>query len=208
MSKGLLLVVSGPSGAGKGTVCRALMEQNPDICMSVSATTRKPRPGEVDGESYYFLDEDTFRSMIDNHEFIEWACFCQNYYGTPRKKVEELLEAGKDVILEIEVQGAMQVKSKFPEGVYIFVMPPSLEELERRLSGRGTETPEVVKERLKTAVWECSNIEKYNYILINDDVDLAVRRFASVIEAEKMRTERNGEWVETLLEAKERIDTL
>ncbi len=208
MSKGLLLVVSGPSGAGKGTVCRALMKQNPDICMSVSATTRKPRPGEVDGESYYFLDEDTFRAMIDKHEFIEWACFCQNYYGTPRKKVEELLEAGKDVILEIEVQGAMQVKSKFPEGVYIFVMPPSLEELERRLTGRGTEAPEVVKERLKTALWECSNIEKYNYILINDEVDSAVQRFASVIEAEKMRIERNGEWVSKTLEEKERIDRL
>ena len=208
MRKGLLLVVSGPSGAGKGTVCRALMEKYPDISMSVSATTRSPRPGEVDGESYYFLKESEFRSMIDNHELIEWACFCQNYYGTPRKKVEELLDAGKDVILEIEVQGAMQVKSKFPEGVFIFVAPPSLKELESRLSGRGTETPEVIAERLKTALWEFTNVDQYNYILINDDVDSAVERFASIIAAEKLRIERNGDWVQKALKANERIDTL
>ncbi|MBQ2696904.1 MAG: guanylate kinase [Clostridia bacterium] len=195
-NKGLLLVVSGPSGAGKGTVCKALMEQHPEVCMSVSATTRKPRPGEADGVNYYFLEEEQFRSMIENHEFIEWACFCQNYYGTPRKKVEELLEAGKDVILEIEVQGAIQVKSKFPEAVFIFVMPPSMEELEKRLTGRGTEAPEVVAERLETARWECSNIEKYNYILINDEVSLAAERFAAIIQTEKMRIERNGMWIQ------------
>ena len=200
-NKGLLLVVSGPSGAGKGTVCKALMEKYPEICMSVSATTRKPRPGEVDGVNYYFLEEEKFRSMIDNHEFIEWACFCQNYYGTPKKKVEDLLSEGKDVILEIEVQGAMQVKSKFPEGVFIFVMPPSLEELRNRLSGRGTESAEVVEERLKTALWECTNIEKYNYILINDDVDDATERFAAIIEAEKMRIERNGQWIQDICKA-------
>ena len=196
MNRGLLLVVSGPSGAGKGTVCKALMEQHPEVCMSVSATTRKPRPGEADGVNYYFLEEEQFRSMIDNHEFIEWACFCQNYYGTPRKKVEELLEAGKDVILEIEVQGAIQVKSKFPEAVFIFVMPPSMEELEKRLTGRGTEAPEVIAERLETARWECSNIEKYNYILINDEVSLAADRFAAIIQTEKMRIERNGMWIQ------------
>ncbi len=194
--KGLLLVVSGPSGAGKGTVCKALMENCPDIRMSVSATTRKPRPGEVDGESYYFLSEETFRTMIDNHEFIEWACFCQNYYGTPRKKVEDLLDEGKDVILEIEVQGAMQVRSKFPEAVFIFVTPPSMEELKSRLSGRGTETPEVVEERLKTALWEYKNITKYNYILINDTVDAAAKRMEAIITAEKLRTERSGDWIE------------
>lgn len=197
-NKGLLLVVSGPSGAGKGTVCKALMEKHPEVCMSVSATTRKPRPGEVDGVNYYFLEEAKFRTMIDNHEFIEWACFCQNYYGTPKKKVEDLLAEGKDVILEIEVQGAMQVKSKFPEGVFIFVMPPSLEELRNRLLGRGTETAEVVEERLKTALWECTNIDKYNYILINDDVNDATDRFAAIIEAEKMRIERNGQWIQDI----------
>lgn len=200
-NRGLLLVVSGPSGAGKGTVCKALMEKHPEVCMSVSATTRKPRPGEIDGVNYYFLEEEKFRTMIDNHEFIEWACFCQNYYGTPKKKVEDLLAEGKDVILEIEVQGAMQVKSKFPEGVFIFVMPPSLEELRNRLLGRGTETAEVVEERLKTALWECTNIEKYNYILINDDVNDATERFAAIIKTEKMRIERNGQWIQDICKA-------
>ncbi|MBE7035583.1 MAG: guanylate kinase [Ruminococcaceae bacterium] len=203
MNRGLLLVVSGPSGAGKGTICKALMQKKSDIHLSVSATTRSPRPGEVDGESYYFISEETFRSMIESGGFIEWACFCQNYYGTPREKVEEQLAAGHDVILEIEVQGAMQVRSKFPEAVFVFVMPPSLDELRNRLSGRGTEQPEVVEERLKTALWEFSNIEKYNYIVLNDDVDKAVDRFIHIIEAEKQRTERNGALIATV---KERID--
>ncbi|MBR5236002.1 MAG: guanylate kinase [Clostridia bacterium] len=202
MNRGLLLVVSGPSGTGKGTVCRALLEKRPDIHLSVSATTRKPRPGEIDGVSYYFMEEEAFRSMINSDGFIEWACFCQNYYGTPKEKVEEQLAAGRDVILEIEVQGAMQVKSEFPEAVFIFVVPPSLEELEKRLSGRGTEKPEVIHERLKTALWEYSNMEKYNYILLNDEVDKAVERFISIIEAEKQRVERNDDWVNKV---KERI---
>ncbi len=208
MNRGLLLVISGPSGTGKGTVCKALMEKRPDIHLSVSATTRAPRPSEVDGESYYFLSEEKFRSMIDNKGFIEWACFCQNYYGTPREKVEEQLAAGHDVILEIEVQGAMQVKSKFPEAVFIFVMAPSVEELERRLSGRGTEPREVIRERLKTALWEYTNMEKYNYILLNDDVDSATDRLISIIDAEKQRTERNAHVIEEVMQAKERIDLL
>ena len=146
--------------------------------------------------------------MIDEKGFIEWACFCQNYYGTPRQAVEEQLAAGHDVILEIEVQGAMQVRSKFPEAVFVFVTPPSLEELEHRLSGRGTESPEVVKERLKTALWEYKNIEKYNYILLNDDVNRSVERFISIIDAEKQRTERNGDMIQKMLQEKERIDLL
>ena len=204
--RGLLIVVSGPSGTGKGTVCHALLQKRPDIHLSVSATTRRPRPGEADGVNYYFLSEEKFKSMIEEKGFIEWACFCQNYYGTPRDKVEEQLAAGHDVILEIEVQGAMQVRSKFPEAVFVFVMAPSVEELERRLSGRGTEAPAVIKERLKTALWEYSNMEKYNYILLNDEVDGAVDRLISIIDAEKQRTERNADVIQEALKAKERID--
>ncbi len=201
-NKGLLLVISGPSGAGKGTVCKALLEKSKDISLSVSATTRAPRPGEVDGESYYFLSLETFRSMIDNGEFIEWAAFCENYYGTPRKKVEEKLAEGKDVILEIEVQGAMQVKSKFPEAVFIFVLPPSKEELKNRLKGRGTETDDVVEKRLERALSEYQYIENYNYIIINDEVDLAAERIRAVITAEKLRMERSAEQIKTITESK------
>jgi len=202
MSRGLLLVVSGPSGAGKGTICRAMLEHRPSIRLSVSATTRKPREGEVEGLSYFFLSEDTFRGMIDRKEFIEWACFCGNYYGTPRATVEEQLAAGHDVILEIDVQGAMQVKSKFPEAVFVFVLPPSYEELEKRIVGRGTESPEVIHERLETAKREYTHIEKYNYILLNDYIDGAVERFSAIIDAEKLRTERNAETIHTILESK------
>ena len=202
MRRGLLLVASGASGTGKGTVCRAMLQEHPEIRLSVSATTRKPRAGEVDGESYFFLTQETFREMIDRKEFIEWACFCNNYYGTPRKAVEEQLAAGHDVILEIEVQGAMQVKSKFPEAVFIFITPPSLEELRNRIVGRGTETEDVINQRMETARQEFTHMEKYNYILLNDDIDSAVKRFAAIIEAEKMRTERSAETILKYTESK------
>ena len=198
--RGLMIVVSGPSGAGKGTICRALMEQNPEVQMSISATTRKPRPGEVDGVNYFFMDKDAFLEMRDRDGFIEWACFCQNYYGTPKEKVEELLDAGKDVILEIEVQGAMQVRSEYPEAAFVFIVPPSMEELRNRLTGRGTESPEVIEERLKTAMWECTFMERYNYIVVNDQVAQATEDLAAIIQAEKSRTERNSKWIQNFLE--------
>lgn len=200
-NKGLLLVVSGASGAGKGTLCHALVQKRTDTWLSVSATTRKPRPGEVEGESYYFLEEAAFRSMIDEGGFIEWACFCDNYYGTPKARVEEQLAAGRNVILEIEVQGAMQVRSEYPEAVFVFVMTPTWQELKNRLTGRGTEAAAVIEQRLERARQEFSYIDKYNYIVINDTIEQAAERFGAIIEAEKMRTERSGDVIRAALEA-------
>ena len=199
-SRGLLLVVSGPSGAGKGTICNALVGSHPEIFLSVSATTRKPREGEIEGKSYYFMQEEQFKDKIANCGFIEWACFCGNYYGTPKDKVEQLLDEGKDVILEIEVQGAMKVRSEYPEAVFVFVLPPSMHELRNRIVGRGTETEEVINERLKTAAWEFSHIAKYNYILLNDNIESAVERFSAIICAEKARVPRNLALIEHIVE--------
>ena len=192
--KGLLLVVSGPSGAGKGTVCGAYMEKHPECSLSVSATTRSPRPGETDGVNYYFLTEEDFREKISNDGFLEHAVFCNNYYGTPKDAVMKMIDSGRDVILEIEVQGAMQVRAHYPEAVLIFVVPPSMDELEARLRGRGTETDEVISKRLARSKEEFKYIEKYNYILVNDTIDNAVRRLESITEAEKCRIERKYEF--------------
>lgn len=200
MNRGNLFVVSGPSGAGKGTVCKALLEKRSDVVMSVSATSRAPRPGEEDGVHYFFISEAQFRERIDAGQMLEHAVFCGNYYGTPKTYVDEMLAAGINVILEIEVQGAMQVRAKHPEGVYIFVLPPSMHELRARLTGRGTEPAEVVEERLKTAAWEFGHIQKYNYILLNDDIDKAVERFSAIIDAERCRTERNIEFIKEVCE--------
>lgn len=189
--KGLLLVISGPSGVGKGTVCKEYLASHPDCGLSVSATTRAPREGEIDGVHYHFLTQDDFRKKIDADGFLEHAVFCENYYGTPKDAVMELIEQGKDVILEIEVQGALQVRSHYPEGVFIFVLPPSMEELEQRLRGRGTETDEVIEKRLLRAKAEFKFIEKYNYILVNDTVDNAVKTLDSIVSAEKCLVARN-----------------
>ena len=194
--KGLLIVVSGPSGTGKGTICKAIVEKRDDVFLSVSATTRQSREGEQNGVHYHFLSKAEFEQNIENGQMLEHAVFCGNYYGTPKKAVDQMLEAGKNVILEIEVQGAMKVREKYPEGVYVFVLPPSMAELRRRLTGRGTETDEVVEERLKTALKEFGYIEKYNYILLNDEVDKAVKRLESIIDAEHCRIERNTNIIE------------
>lgn len=194
--RGLLIVVSGPSGTGKGTICKAIVEKRDDVFLSVSATTRQSREGEQNGVHYHFLSKAEFEQNIENGQMLEHAVFCGNYYGTPKKAVDQMLEAGKNVILEIEVQGAMKVREKYPEGVYVFVLPPSMAELRRRLTGRGTETDEVVEERLKTALKEFGYIEKYNYILLNDEVDKAVKRLESIIDAEHCRIERNTNIIE------------
>ena len=193
--KGLLLVVSGPSGVGKGTICKEYLSKYDDCALSVSATTRAPREGEVDGVSYFFLSHDEFRKKIDAGGFLEHAVFCDNYYGTPKDAVMEKLDEGKNVILEIEVQGALQVRSHYPEAVFVFVIPPSMEELENRLRGRGTETDDVIAKRLERAKAEFKYIEKYNYTLTNDTVENAVCVLHSIIEAEKCVMARNYEYL-------------
>ena len=194
--KGNLFVISGPSGAGKGTICKAFMKKHPEVYLSVSATTRKPREEDVEGATYFFVSEEEFRARIARDEFLEHACYCGNYYGTPKDKAMEQLEAGRDVILEIESDGAMQVRSHFPEGVFIFVCPPSLEELEARLRGRGSETQEEISSRLEKAMSEFHRAKKYNYILMNDSVDAAVSRLEAIVTAEKCYMPRNIDFID------------
>lgn len=203
MRKGLLVVVSGPSGAGKGTICHALLEKEPHLAYSVSATTRKPRAGEIEGESYYFLSVEAFEEMIEKDALLEWAKGYDNYYGTPLKKVEEKLAAGEDILLEIDTQGAMKVREKFPEGVFIFILPPSLAELERRIRGRDTETEEVLQKRLKAAVEEIEVGRLYKYVVINDEVKRAVAAVRAVLAAEKRLVVRNEELFDEMEKGRE-----
>ena len=188
--EGILVVISGPSGVGKGTICKEYFKQKEDAFLSVSATTRKPREGEIDGKSYHFFDEEKFNQLIKEDYFLEWADFCGKRYGTPKKPVFDCIKQGKDVVLEIEVQGAMQIKAKHPEGVYIFILPPSMEELRKRLEGRGTESQDVVEKRLITARRELEFANKYNYYIVNDTVENAVEKINKIIEVEKLRSER------------------
>lgn len=194
--KGNLFVISGPSGVGKGTICRAFMEKHPEVYLSISATTRKPRAEDAEGVTYFFISEAEFRERIARGEFLEHTCYCDNYYGTPKDKAMEQLDAGRDVILEIESDGAMQVRAHFPEGIFIFVCPPSLEELKRRLAARGSETPEEICARLEKAKSEFPRARKYNYILINDSVSAAVERLEAIIVAEKCFMPRNIDFID------------
>ena len=183
--KGLLLVVSGPSGAGKGTICKALLNKNDQIKLSVSATTRKPRTGEVDGVNYFFIEKEKFTQMIEEGEFLEYAQIYDNFYGTPKAAIMECLEKGQDVILEIEMQGASQIKEVCPDGVFIFVLPPSLEELKNRIVGRGTETAEEIEKRFSCAFDEINKIVDYDYFIVNDDVEKSVKQVEGIILSEK-----------------------
>lgn len=188
--KGLLLVVSGPSGAGKGTICKALLNKNDQIKLSVSATTRKPRNGEVHGVNYFFIEKEEFTKMIENGEFLEYAQIYDNFYGTPKDAIIECLEKGQDVILEIEMQGARQIKEVYPEGVFIFVLPPSLEELKSRIVGRGTETQEEIEKRFSCAFEEINQIVNYDYFIVNEDIEKSVSDVEAIICAEKNKVTR------------------
>ena len=185
--KGKLFVISGPSGAGKSTVVFKAMEGRDDVCFSTSVTTLKPRPGEVDGREYFFVDLDRFKEMVENDELLEHAEYVANSYGTPRAYVEEKLDAGLNVILDIEVQGARQVNEKKPDAVKIFIIPPSREELERRLKGRGTDTPRAIEARLIRARQEYREANFYDYIIINDDAERAAGELAAIMLAEHCR---------------------
>lgn len=188
--KGLLLVLSGPSGVGKGTVCKALRQQMPELVYSVSATTRAPREGECEGINYFFKSKDEFKRMIEQDELLEWAEYVGNYYGTPRRFVEETLASGRDVILEIEVQGAMQVKEKFPQGIFLFLAPPDLTELESRIVGRGTESAETIRNRMQMARIEIELMDNYDYVVVNDYIESACDRIRAIITAEHLKKER------------------
>jgi guanylate kinase len=198
--KGLLIVLSGPSGVGKGTVCSMLRKLAPELVYSVSATTRQPRTGETEGVNYFFKSKEQFRSMIERDELLEYAEYVGNYYGTPRSFVNETIHAGKDIILEIEVQGAMKVKERFPEGVFVFLMPPSLGELKNRIVNRGTETDDSIRNRLSVAADEIRLLEHYDYAVVNDRVELACERIKSIVTAEHCKRERILPYVKSLLE--------
>ncbi len=197
--KGFLIVISGFSGAGKGTVVKRLVSDY-GYSLSVSATTRAPREGEVDGRDYYFKTVPEFQNLIDYNGFIEWAQYVDNYYGTPRKFVEQEMAAGNDVILEIEVQGAMNVKEQYPDAILIFVTAPSAAGLRERLAGRGTETEEVIDKRMKRAVEESQDIDEYDYIVVNDDLDKCVHSVHSIIVGRKCLRENNLSFIDNIKE--------
>ena len=196
--RGILTVVSGFAGTGKGTLMKELIKNYDNYALSISMTTRNKRPQETDGIEYFFSDQKTFKQKIEEDGFIEYACYCGNYYGTPRDYVELMLEKGMDVILEIEIQGALQVKEKIPETLLLFVMPPSAKILLDRLVGRGTETLEVVNERMLRAVEESDGIEKYDYILVNDEISVCMEEMHNIIQSEKNRASRNLEFIEVI----------
>ena len=198
MRKGIMIVVSGFSGAGKGTLMKKLVQEYDNYALSISATTRKPRPGEENGREYFFLNKEEFEQKIATNGLIEYACYCDNYYGTPRAYVEEQLAAGKDVILEIEIQGALKIKKQYPDALLLFVMPPSAAELRRRLEGRGTETKEVIDKRMRRAIEEAEGIEEYEYIVINDDLDICVRELHEIITAAHNTPLRNKDYIEKM----------
>ncbi len=200
MERGLLILVSGASGTGKGTVCKKILSDMPEIFYSISATTRQPRPGEVDGVEYFFITKEEFKTWIAEDKFLEYAEVYGNFYGTPLHKIEERLSRGENVLLEIDTQGALNVMKKVPDGIYIFLLPPSLEELKNRIKNRGTETPETLERRLNAAKAEIEIGKKYQYVVVNDTVDEAVKKIKAIISAELCKTSRNEKIFENLID--------
>ena len=195
MSRGVLAVVSGFSGAGKGTIMKSLMAKYDNYALSVSATTRNPRPGEEDGREYFFRTKEEFEEMIRQDQLIEYAWYVENYYGTPKAYVEEQLSAGRDVILEIEIQGARKIKKKFPDALLVFIVPPTAEDLKKRLTGRGTESAEVIEKRLRRAAEESDGMDSYDYIVVNDDIDTCVEDLHSLIRSSHFKESANTDLV-------------
>ena len=205
MDKGLLLVISAPSGGGKGTILQELFAQDENLRLSVSATTRGPRPGEEHGKQYYFLSREEFEGLIQEGKMLEHAEYVGNYYGTPRQPVEDWMDQGHDVVLEIEVKGGAQVKQLMPEGVSIFILPPSMKVLEKRLRGRGTEDEETIQKRLAKAREEIPHAKDYDYIVYNDALEDAVSDLRAIIKAEKLKFSRNTNSIERVLEDAETV---
>ncbi|UOQ85522.1 guanylate kinase [Gracilibacillus salinarum] len=202
--KGILFILSGPSGVGKGTVRKALFEQDTNLKYSISMTTRAMREGEQEGVDYFYRTREQFEQMIEDRRMLEYAEYVGNYYGTPKEYVEETIERGHDVFLEIEVQGALQVKENFPQGVFIFLIPPSLEELKNRIIDRGTETEDLIINRLKEASNEIEMMDKYDYVVVNDNVDEAVNKVQAIVKSEHCKRERVAKQFKALLEVDEK----
>ncbi|MGL4363193.1 MAG: guanylate kinase [Cellulosilyticaceae bacterium] len=196
--EGLKIVLSGPSGSGKGTIVKELI-QDEQFVLSISATTRAQRDGEIHGSHYFFRTREEFESMIAKEELLEYACFCDNYYGTPKDFINTTIESGKDIILEIEVQGALQVKSVYPDAIFIFVMPPTMDELRNRLVGRNTETLDVIEKRLSRALDEVQLFKEYDYVVVNDDLNQAVEAIKNIVFAEKLKSYRYKEYIQHML---------
>lgn len=188
--KGLLIVISGPSGSGKGSVIKDLLKKNKNIWLSISCTSRQPRGNEKDQVEYYFLTKEQFEKKIENNEMLEYAQYGDNYYGTPKEHIKNHLDHGEDVILEIEIQGALKVKELLPETLFIFILPPSMQELRKRLEGRNTESKEKIEKRFKIAYNEINEVSKYNYVVVNDNIEIASTKINSIITAERCRVDR------------------
>lgn len=199
MTKGRLFIISGPSGSGKDSVLKKVFERIPDIAFSISSITRPMRPGEVEGEKYNFISRERFEEMIANDELLEHNIFVGNYYGTPKSPVIDCIENGRDMIIEVDVNGAAQIRQKMPDAIGIFIMPPSLEVLQKRLSGRGTDDNTVIEKRLKEALREISEASKYDYIVVNDDLETAADDFVTIMSVDRFKSDRNLELINKIL---------